>query len=96
MFTLIEQPSVTEAVEGAESKWKRASDAWNAVTWVIAHDPTIGKAVTESGRTRLLVFDGARSIDMPTVRVTYEIGNPDIILHEAIFEDASFQQAGRA
>jgi len=65
-----------EAVEGAESKWKRRV-THGMPCWVIAHDPTFGRAVTESGRTRLLVFDGARSIDMPTVRVTYEIGNPD-------------------
>jgi hypothetical protein len=75
----LEQPGVTEAVEGADSKWKRASDAWNAVTWVIAHDPTAGKAVTANGKTRLLILDGARSIDMPTVKVTYDIGNPEII-----------------
>lgn len=75
---------------------KRAGDAWNAITWVIAHDPTAGRAVTESGKTRLLIFDGARSIDMPTVKVTYEIGNPEIILHQAIFEDAPYHQAGRA
>jgi len=96
VFTLVEQPSVTEAVEDADSKWNRGGDAWHFVTWIIAHDPNAGHSVTESGKTRLLVFDGARSIDMPTVKVTYEIGNPEVVLHDAIFEDAPFQQAGRA
>ena len=94
MRGLVEQPGVSEAVDKAGSKWKRAEDAWDAITWVVARDPKAGRPVTESGKTRELVFDGARSIDMPTIRLTYEIGNPEIILHEAIFEDAPYHQAG--
>ena len=96
MRTFREEPRVSEAVAKAELTWDRARDAWDAITWAIVRDPKIGIVMTESGRTRMVVLDGARSIGLPTVRLIYEIGNPEITLHEAIFEESKFSKSGHA
>jgi hypothetical protein len=71
-------------------------DAWDAATWTIAHDPQAGDAVTESGKTRAYSYEGARSIDMPSVTLLYEIAQGDlIIVHDALFTDSKYGQAGR-
>jgi hypothetical protein len=51
--------------------------------------------VTESGRSRSFTFEGARSIDMPTVTVLYEITDASIIIHDALFVAAKYDPAGR-
>jgi hypothetical protein len=56
-----EEPAVEKAVNAAYLRWARAEEAWEAVTWAIAHDPYgAGPPLTESGKTTQLVFDGAR------------------------------------
>jgi hypothetical protein len=73
-------------------------EAWEAATWTIAHDERAGFPVTESGRTRSHTYEGARSIDMPTVTLLYEIPENDshpLIIHDALFTDARYGQVGR-
>jgi len=94
--TVVEQPRVSRAIDDAKTRWSRAHDAWNTVSWIIARDPETGTSLTESGVTRSFTLDGARSIDLPTVTVLYEIRLFEIIIHDALFEDAKFAQAGRA
>jgi len=92
-----EEPAVQKAVDAAYARWPRADEAWEAVTWAIAHDPYgAGPPITESGRTRLMVFDGARSIGMPSVRLVYVIESTCVVAHEAHFEDSIHMYAGRA
>ena len=55
-----------------------------------------GIALTESGATRSFTLDGARSIGLPTVTVIYEICPFEVVVHDALFADAKFAQAGRA
>ena len=75
MRTVVEQPRVSRALDDAKDRWKRAQDAWDTVLWVIARDAEgAGKALTESGAIRSFTLDGARSIELPTVIVVYEIG----------------------
>lgn len=96
MLTFREEESARKAFDEAieNPKWPRAADAWECVTWSIIHEPTIGDPVTESGNIRSFVFDGAKSIGMPTVQVLYERGEELIIIHDARFSDAKFNQAG--
>jgi hypothetical protein len=94
--SVIEDSQVSRAVDDAKRQWSRADDAWNAIIWIIARDPEIGIAVTESGATRAFTFDGARSIDLPTVTVLYEITPMAVVIRDALFSDADFAQAGRA
>lgn len=96
MRGLFEQPHVADAVDEARDRWPRGHDAWEAVTWVIARDPTVGAALTESGKTRAFTLDGAKSIGLPTVTVVYEVGETNIIVHDVRFEDAKYGQAGHA
>jgi len=96
MHSVIEESAVSKAVDDAHEKWARAKDAWNAVTWALARDPEVGDPVTESGKTRSFVLDGARSIGLPTVRVVYEIEPPYVVIHDAVFEDSKYGQTGHA
>ena len=97
MRTVVEEPRVSRALDDAKERWPRAQDAWDTVLWVIARDPErAGMPLTESGATRSFTIDGARSIGLPTVTVLYEIGRLEVVVHDALFADARFAQAGRA
>jgi hypothetical protein len=92
-----EEPAVGKAVDAAHLRWARAHEAWEAVTWTIARDPYgAGPPLTESGNTRQLVFEGARSFGMPSIRIVYVIEPTCVIIHEAIFEESPHMHAGRA
>jgi hypothetical protein len=94
--TVVEQPAVMQKVDDAREKWPRANDAWNAITWVVIRDPGIGVALTESGKTRTFVLNGARSIGLPTVTVVYEVEPTIVVIHDVLFEDSTYAQAGTA
>lgn len=96
MLELREGRSVTEALSRACENWSRTEDAWDAITWAIARDPTFGAPISESGDVRAAIFDGAKSMDMPTITVIYKIGNPTVELLYAKFEEPKYGQAGRA
>lgn len=89
MLGVVEEWAVTIAVAKAESRWRRAKLAWEAITWIVARDPEVGVPITDSGKTRTLQLVGARSIDEPTVTVVYVIEDGRIVIHDARFEDAS-------
>lgn len=96
MIGFVEQPAAKAALDEACLKWPRAWDAWEAVTWAIAHDLEKGEPITESGAVRVLESAGARSIGLPTVWVLYEIAHERVIVYEAKFSDAAYAQAGHA
>lgn len=96
MLDIIEEERTRTAVDVAIERWARAQDAWEAVTWVVARDPIAGVAETESGRTRSFSFEGARSIELPTVTIIYEVTARAIVIHDALFAEANHGQAGRA
>jgi hypothetical protein len=76
-------------VDAAYRRWPRADEAWQAVVWAIARDPFgAGPPLTESGMTRLVVFDGARSIGMPSVRAVYVVEPATVIVREVLFQEA--------
>lgn len=97
MLDVREEPAVEKAVDAAYRRWARADEAWEAVTWTIARDPFgAGPPLTESGKTRGFVFEGAQSIGMPSIRVVYVVEPDCVIIHEAIFEESPHIHAGRA
>ena len=97
MRTVVEQPRVSRALDDAKDRWPRAQDTWDTVLWVLARDAEgAGLSLTESGATRSFTLEGARSIGLPTVTVVYEIGRLEVVVHDALFGDARFAQAGRA
>lgn len=92
-----EELAVQKAVDAAYRRWPRTDEAWEAVTWALARDPySAGPALSESGLVRAFVFDGARSIGLPTVRAVYVIQPTVIIVRAAVFEDSIHLYAGRA
>jgi hypothetical protein len=96
VYGIIEDSRVSRAVDDAKLRWPRADDAWEAITWVIARDPFIGVAVTESGKVRSFTFDGAKSIGLPTVTILYEIQPTVVVVLDAVFKDSEFTRPGRA
>ncbi len=79
---IIEEDAVRVARNEAESEWDRALDAWEAATFVMAHDPQVGTAVTESGKVRSFVFQGSLTNGMPSITVLYEDQDPFLIIHD--------------
>ncbi len=95
MRTVREDPAVDIALDEACSKWSRAQEAWDVVIWVLAHDPTRGEPLTESGQARSLVYEGSWAHDMPTIAVLYAIDEHYVTIQRARFTDAR-TTAGRA
>jgi hypothetical protein len=92
-----EERAVEKEVNAAYLRWPRAEEAWQAITWALARDPfSAGPPIGESGLTRSLVFEGARSIGMPTVRIVYVIEPAAVIVRAVEFEDSEHMYAGRA
>jgi hypothetical protein len=50
----------------------------------------------ESGTTRAFTLDGAKSIGLPTVTVVYEFDQDTVVIHDALFEVAAYDQSGLA
>jgi hypothetical protein len=94
--TIREADAARRSLDAALERWSRAMNAWEAATWTISHDAEAGEPVTESWRTRAYSFEGARSIEMPSVTLIYEIEDENhLIVHDALFVDSRHGQAGR-
>ena len=89
MRTVVESSAVMALVDDAAQRWQRAEDAWAAVTWVLAHDPSAGLPLVEGGQLRTLVYEGSRAHDMPTIFVLYEITRDEVVIRQAEFRDAA-------
>lgn len=97
MLQCLEQPCAQQALDAAAVlQWARAADAWDALTWVIARDPQAGEPLMESGSVRAYEMVGARSIQLPTLVIIYQITAWGIVIHEAQFREADAAYAGRA
>ncbi len=96
VLDLREEPSVQQAIHDACARWSRAEDAWEAVTWAICTDPTIGLALNEIGSTRLVESAGARSIELPSITVVYDVYPTVIAVLKVAFSEAPYGQVGRA
>jgi hypothetical protein len=84
------------SVDSAVERWPDAERAWGAIEWTLARDPSVGIPLSESGKIRGFVYEGARSIGQPDVDVIYEITSMEIIVRSAEFKDAQARQAGHA
>jgi len=93
---VFEDPAVSAAVDEAKGRWARAEDSWDALVWTIARDPEMGEALTESGKTRALTLEGARSIDLPTITAVYEWDETQVTVTAVHFEDSQHGQSGTA
>lgn len=96
MNELSEETCVSEELERACEKWQNAALAWEHVVWALARDPKVGRPLNELGTLRLMIWEGARSLDMPDIEMIYSLEIPTIRLLEVIFRDAKSSSAGRA
>jgi hypothetical protein len=84
------------AYNDAVDRWLRAADAWEAATWVVARNPDVGRPLDTIGTLRALTLEGARSIDLPTLTIVYEIQPDLIVIRNARFETARAADIGNA
>ncbi len=96
MRTIVHGEGVDEALEAALERWPNAGEVWEAMTWLLARDPLIGKAITESGSARTYAIDGAESRGWPTLVVVYVWETERITITDAKYSEPKFQKAGRA
>jgi hypothetical protein len=95
MRSVVESAEVMAEVGDAKEKWARTDDAWDAICWALARDPTCGQPLTEGGHLRSIVFEGSWAHEMPTIIVLYEVTEHEIVIQKANFSDAK-STAGRA
>lgn len=96
MTTIFQDPEVSEALDDAVERWPRAEDAWMTFEWAVVRDPEVGEPLTESGKTRTITLEGARSIGLPTLTVVYVIESDSITVKRARFEEPRHPRAGSA
>lgn len=97
--TFFEEWPVTEALNEACERWSGTPVAWEIATWTIVRDPNCleSKAVNEAGTLRVATFEGARSIEHPTIVLLYECSSSNLTrIIEADFKEPTASQAGRA
>jgi len=59
------------AADAARALWRRGEDAISAIEWALARDPQAGQPYANSEQLRFSVFDGAKSIGLPSVDVLF-------------------------
>lgn len=94
MRGIFEEPEVARARDEAELRWPRAIDSWEALTYILTHDPECGRPLDESGNVRAYIWDGARSAGLPTLSVVYVIEQNDFTIRKAEFSDAKYHNSG--
>jgi hypothetical protein len=63
---------------------------------VLAHDPLVGRLLTEAGNLRAFEYDGARSIKQPDLHVIYEVLDHEIVIKVVGYDEAKASSAGHA
>ena len=96
MRSVVESPEAQDAADEAFEVWARAEEAWDAIKWALARDPTVGEPLAEGGSVRVLTFEGAFAYDMPTIVVLYEYDEQRVVIKAAKFEVPRSGQIGRA
>lgn len=94
MRSVREEESVRLAVNDAEVRWDRAEDAWQTITWTLARDPEAGEPLNGDGSLRSFVYDGARSIKLPSVDVIYSFDPQYVTIWDARFYDSPHRYTG--
>jgi hypothetical protein len=94
--TVVLDYTVQEALDSASEQWDGTQIAWLAIEWTLAHDPDVGRLITNKANVRELIYDGARSIRHPDIYVVYEVMADQIIIKLAIFVEAQASYVGRA
>ena len=96
MLMVREEDCVRLAVDEAIGKWPRTEDAWDAVVWTLARDQYAGVALNDRGDVRSFVYDGARSIGMPSIEVIFTLEGNCVSIRDARFYEAPYARAGHA
>lgn len=73
------------AVDTARALWPRMGDAIDTIEWSIVRDTKMGQPLAPGSAIRLVVFQGAASVGIPTIEVSFEETQDCIIFHDLEF-----------
>lgn len=93
---LVEDKEAQDALHDALLRWKGTVAAWEIVTWVVLRDPGVGIPLTEDGAIGSFTYQGAKSIEQPTITVVYETTRMETTIRSALFTEPKFGQVGRS
>jgi hypothetical protein len=86
---------VDAELEDAKRRWARVDDAWDAIEWTLARDPSIGDPLTEGGLARSFVYAGSYAHEMPTIQIIYVTDEHYVTIKSVRFTEP-LHSAGRA
>ena len=69
----------------ARALYPRLGDAVETIEWAIVRDPKMGTTLSQGSRFRLVIFEGARSVGMPTIEVIFEETPLYLVIHDMEF-----------
>lgn len=85
MKGVIYEHQAAAAADTAKALWPRQEDVMTTIEWALVRDPGIGVPLFHGSPIKVAVFNGAPSIGMPTVEITYQETANAIILHDLEF-----------
>lgn len=85
MKGVIYEHKAAAAVDTAKALYRRLGDAVEAIEWAIVRDPRMGVPLFPGGSLRLVIFEGARSVGMPTIEVIFEETRTSVVIHDLEF-----------
>lgn len=85
MKGVIYENRAAAAADTAKVLYPRLGDAVEAIEWAVVRDPTMGWSLLEGSRLRLVIFEGAKSVGMPTIEVIFEETPTAVVIHDMVF-----------
>jgi len=76
--TVIENVSVSLAVDVGQSRYPRLEDAYDALKWDLAHEPEIGEITDDVNW--LYVQAGDMQVNIPELVVVYTFDHREVVL----------------
>lgn len=85
MRGVVYEHQAAAAVDTAKVLWRRLNDAVEVCEWALIRDPGMGIPVDEGSCLRMVVFQGASSVGIPTIEIVFEDTGSNIIFHDLEF-----------
>lgn len=86
MQGIVYEHQASAAIDTARFFWPRIDDVIETLEWTLLRDPSAGTALYPGSPLRVVVFEGAKSVGMPTVTCTFERKTSGITFHDLEFE----------
>jgi hypothetical protein len=82
---VVYENQASAAITTARALYPRMGDAVDLIEWAIVRDPEMGTALFPGSRMRMVVFQGAASVGIPTIEVVFEDSGERVTIHDMEF-----------